>query len=151
MPPEELHAREAFYGNMIWIVDGRPFKDHFEVSKDFLPHPESKLLQDVVFFPNLASAYWKRSEAVEGSKLVRMHHSAEIAEEISADYQGHHFFRWRHPRQVWFQARCPVFLDFGCADLLRLGIYGRSGQRCVQRIAKRTLVEESGGTYHSLP
>lgn len=149
MPPEELHAREAFYGQMIWIVDGRPFARHFEIVEDPLPYPDSTLLQDVVFFPNLASAFWRKSETATGSKLVKMHRSAEIVNEIAADYRGHHFFRWKHARRMWLEATAPVFVDFGSADLLRLGMYGESGQRCVQRIAKRALVEENGGTYEA--
>jgi competence protein CoiA len=54
MSLEELRAREAFYGHMIWIVDGTPFASNFEVDRDPLPHPESRLLDEIVFPSGLA-------------------------------------------------------------------------------------------------
>ena len=147
MPLEEMQSRERFYGHMIWIVDGKPFADQFEVLTCPLPHPGSTILQDVVFFPNLASAFWRRSEVTPGSDMVEMHRSEEVANEIEADYRGHHFFRWKRPREVWRQATAPVFVDFGGHELLRLSRYNPDTQWCVQRVPKRVLIEKNGGTY----
>lgn len=145
MPPDELQSREKFYGHMIWIVDGSAFRDQFEVLPDPLPHPKSTLLEDVVFFPLTAGAFWRRSEASPGSSLVELHSSTKIGSEIQADYRGHHFYRWKRARQVWLEARAPVFIDFGTDELFRLGLYGQSEQRCVQRISKASLIEKNGG------
>lgn len=147
MSLEELRSREAFYGHMIWIVDGRPFANQFEVLPDPLPHPESSLLLDVVFFPQLASAFWRRSEATRGLRLVEMHRTSEIAEEIRANYCGHHFFRWKRAREVWQQAKAPVFIDFGGNEVLRIGTYNPPTQWCIRRLSKSDLVEKNGGTY----
>ena len=139
MPPEELQSREKFYGRMIWILDGKPFASQFDVFKYPLPHPESALLQDVLFSHQAAgAAFWRRSEASDGS-LVPFHDSSEIADEIMTDYRGHHFFRWKQPRKVWKEATAPVFIDFGSDELFRLLRYGQSGQWCVQRIATQAL------------
>lgn len=147
MSAEELQSRERFYGNMIWIVDGRSFASRFEVRDGQLPHPKSALLQDVEFFHPHASVFWRRSEAIEGSSMAEMHRSAEIANEIMADYRGHHFFHWKRPHQVWMEATAPVFIDFGTEELVRLCRYSPPTQWCVQRIAARALVEKNGGTY----
>ena len=137
MTPEELRSREQFYERMIWIVDARPFAASFVVLNDPLPHPDSKLHSDVVFFPELASAFWRLSERDRTSALVQMHHAREIAEEIQADYRGHHFFKWTRPRQVWLEATAPVFLDFGEQELLQLHRFGQFKQLCVQRRPRR--------------
>lgn len=147
MPADELRSREEFYGDMIWIVDGRSFAARFEILEDLLPHPESALLHDVVFFPHHASAFWRRSEQIDGLTLVEMHRSAEIASDITADYRGHHFFRWKRPHQVWMEATAPVYVDFGGQDLLRLSRYNPATQWCVQRVSAQALVEKYGGTY----
>lgn len=147
MPPDELQARENFYKRMIWIVDAQGFKTNFEIQSDPLPHPTSDLLNDVVVFPNLASAFWRKSERMEGSKMVEMHRSDLIADQIHESYRGHRFFKWKRPRSVWFSSTVPVFLDFGGRSLQRLGKYGNAGQWCVQRISKQALVQKNGGTY----
>jgi competence protein CoiA len=147
MSLQELQSREAFYGHMIWIVDGRPFAKQFEVLADPLPHPKSALLQDVVFFPDMASTFWRRSEAIPGSSLVEMHRANEIEEKIRFDYRGHHFFRWKRPREVWRQAKTPVFIDFGGTHIFRMANYNSASQWCVQRISKVALIEKNGGMY----
>lgn len=38
---DELRSRESFYQNMIWIVDGRSFKDRFTIFPDRLPATKS--------------------------------------------------------------------------------------------------------------
>jgi len=147
MPPEELQAREQFYKRMIWIVDATGFAGNFEVQKDPLPHPNAEILDDVVFFPNLASAFWRKSEQMEGSRMVEMHPSELIGDQIRDSYRGHHFFKRKKPRSVWFSSTVPVFLDFGDQCLYGLEKYGNSGQWCVQRISKKALVIKNGGTY----
>lgn len=145
MSPEELVARERFYGNMIWIVDASSFVQNFEIQIDPLPHPKAEFLKDVVFFQNLASAFWRRSEQISGSKMVEMHRSELISEQIKENYRGHHFFTWKKPRSVWFSSTAPVFLDFGDLYLYRLSRYGESTQWSVQRINKKSLIIKNGG------
>ncbi|MCC7248822.1 MAG: hypothetical protein IT473_09385 [Lysobacter sp.] len=147
MPLEEMRSREHFYKNMIWIVDGKPFTNQFELVPHLLPHPESKLLEDVVFFHPLANAFWRRSESTPDSSMVEMHRADKIAQEIAADYRGHHFFCWKRPREVWYSATAPVFIDFGGKELFRLGRYRPSTQWVAQRISKQALIEKNGGIY----
>lgn len=147
MPVEELEAREAFYKNMIWIVDGRPFAAQFEVCPEPLPHPGSPLLDDVVFFEGRGWAFWRRSENEAGATMVLMHKSEEIASQIREHYKGHHFFKWKRPRDVWFHAKAPVLIDFGGQELYRICEYQYPSTHCVQRISKRALIEKNGGAY----
>ncbi len=148
MPPNELQSREKFYGRMIWILDGSSFASQFDVSKYPLPHPESMLLNDVVFYQQAdGSAFWRLSERSASSQLVPFRPASEIGDEIMADYRGHHFFQWTRPRTVWMTATMPVFVDFGGDELFQLLRYGRFGHWCVQRTPTRDLVENNGGIY----
>lgn len=147
MPIEELQAREAFYKRMFWIVDARPFASQFERSKEPLPDPKAAMCADIRFAAGKASMFWRVSERLDSSSMVQIHSSRKIESEIRAHYKGHHFFTWTRPRTVWFEARMPVFLDFGHDELLWLQVYDELGQRCVKRVAKQALVEKNGGSY----
>lgn len=146
MSIEELRSREAFYKHMIWIVDGRPFAAQFKVQPEPLPHPQAPLLADVVFFERCGWAFWRRSENEAGTAMVLMHKAEEIEEQILENYRGHHFFEWKRPRDIWFQASSPVFIDFGGSELYRICQYTSSNQYCVQRVLKHALIEKNGGT-----
>jgi hypothetical protein len=47
---EELEQREAFYGDIIWVVTDEKFEKNFHILNQ-LPDPKSYLVEDVVFFP----------------------------------------------------------------------------------------------------
>jgi hypothetical protein len=144
MPVEELQAREAFYGSMIWIVDGTPFASHFEVDRDPLPHPTSTLLDEIVFPPGLAGAFFKRSDIEQGgSSLYELHRAETIQRRILEEYRGHHLFKWKRARTVWLQASAPVFIDFGSDVLHRLMRYSPPNRHCVQRISKAALISKN--------
>jgi competence protein CoiA len=100
-----------------------------------------------VFFSPHAAAFWRRSKSTPDSSMVEMHRAEKIAQEIKSDYRGHHFFRWNRPREVWYEASAPVFIDFGGHELLRLGRYSPPTQWVAQRISKQALLEKNGGTY----
>ncbi|WP_223825375.1 competence protein CoiA family protein [Halopseudomonas salina] len=148
MPVEELKAREAFYKHMIWIVDGRPFRTQFELRPEPLPHPDSQLLDDVVFFEGLGTVFWRRSENEANPAMVLMHKAEEIGSQIQEHYQGHHFFKWKRPREVWLQATAPVLIDFGGHEVYRICEYQNPSRHCVQLIQKRALIEKNGGSYN---
>ena len=88
-----------------------------------------------------------RADIDSGASMVELYRSATIEKQILADYRGHHFYKWARPREIWLQAKAPVFLDFGTQELVRLMRYNPETQRCVQRLSKRALVEKNGGTY----
>lgn len=71
------------------------------------------------------------------------HHSGrEIREEVIANYRGHHQFYWQRPRQTWFDAKCPVYIDFGEDLLYGLERYDETQVHCVRLVAKRKLIHD---------
>ena len=48
MTDEERISREEFYQNMIWVIDGRGFKNNFDIYHK-LPDPNSDIAQDLVW------------------------------------------------------------------------------------------------------
>ena len=147
MSPEELASREVFYGNMIWIVDGKPFEKQFEILESQLPHPNSDILKERIFYAPQAAIFCMRAELENGESMVELFSAKHIEQQIIADYRGHHFYKWTRPREIWLNATSPVFLDFGTDELVRLTHYNPKTQRCVQRISKRHLVEKNGGVF----
>jgi competence protein CoiA len=44
----ERISREKFYKNLVWVIDGRNFRDNFDIYH-MLPNPKSELAQDIVW------------------------------------------------------------------------------------------------------
>lgn len=44
----ERQSREAFYGNLVWVIDGRGFRDNIDIYH-LLPSPDSEIAQDLVW------------------------------------------------------------------------------------------------------
>lgn len=155
----ELRAREAFYGDMVWVVNGTKFVDHFEIVRSPAPDPSSELAKDLVItvLPAHLSSwlFFRRSEAPdhdfdgpqESRRLFQIHGFAEIEEAVRASRERHHFFHWRRPREVWFEAQNPVFLDFGEDLLWELVRYDNHVPWCVQWHSKSEFVKDHGGVW----
>jgi competence protein CoiA len=146
----ERQAREAFYGNLVWVVDGRSFQNKFDLYH-LLPDPDSELAKDVVWFKAQRGmkgandgAFWRRSEdpdAQRGSgSMVEVHSYREIKSEVEGSYRGHQQYDWVRPRRTWLETSYPVYLDFGDEWLLRLEYYGTTKLHRVYRISKRKFV-----------
>ena len=56
MTDGERESREAFYGKLIWIVDGRSFRDRFHVGW-MLPDPNADAFEDIVWFHQPRDAF----------------------------------------------------------------------------------------------
>ena len=159
MPPDELHSRENFYGDMIWIVNGDKFKQNFHVL-DAVPDPDADFVQDMVFVPQSLDirvlCFWRKSEQpdYEPGDLVRVHFVEEEEDtrrQINEHYIGHHIFAWKRAHSVWFESQKPVYFDFGSEDfVLQLKVYQTYGDRhlwCVQYVPKQFIIESNGGVY----
>jgi competence protein CoiA len=124
MTDAERLSRESFYGNLIWIVDGTPFRENFDIFH-VLPDPASEIAQDLMWFKATRGQrgaargiFWRLSENPETERsMVWIHSIREIEEEINQAYRGHHQYDWVQPRRTWLDATCPVYIDFG-DDLL---------------------------------
>ena len=149
MTDAERLSRENFYVNLIWVVDGRGFRDNFDVYH-VLPDPASKVAKDLVWFKatrpmrgTVNGMFWRRSENPDPeSKMVQVHGLSDIADEVNAAYVGHHQYDWIRPRRTWLEATCPVYIDFGGELLFRLEQYDDSGLTCVRKIHKRKFLHD---------
>ena len=117
----ERLARETFYRNLIWIIDGRDFRHNFDIYH-LLPDPASEVAQDLVWSkatrPMKGAAhglFFRLSEAVlddpEATKATVQHgwiHGIhEIETEVNKAYRGHHQYDWIRPRAAYL-ARCNL-------------------------------------------
>jgi hypothetical protein len=48
MTDAERESREVFYQNLVWVIDGTPFRKNFDI-RHMLPDPASELPQDLVW------------------------------------------------------------------------------------------------------
>jgi hypothetical protein len=153
MTDVERLARETFYGNLVWVVDGRGFIANFDIYH-MLPDPNSEAAKDLRWFKATrpmrgaaAGMFWRPSENPEYlaglTSLVTVHGIHHIQERVEEVYRGHHQYDWVRPRQTWLETTCPVYIDFGDDRLVRLETYDASGLRCVRLISKRKFVHDA--------
>ncbi|MGH7024220.1 MAG: competence protein CoiA [Caulobacteraceae bacterium] len=155
----ERQSREAFYGNLTWVIDGRGFRDNFDVYHQ-LPDPKSQVAQDIVWakatrpmrgaagglFFRLSDGrrdYPDREITKATLTFGFIHSLREIQTEVEQAYRGHHQYDWVRPRRTWLEASCPVYIDFGDDFLLKLEIYDDSNLPCVRYVAKRKFVHDA--------
>lgn len=152
----ERLSRESFYGNLVWVIDGRGFRDNFDIYH-LLPDPMSDLAQDLVWSKaqrhmngSNRGLFFRPSEnqdhqpgatkaTLKGGWVHGIH---EIEDQVNASYHGHHQYDWVRPRKTWLDATCPVYIDFGGDSLMRLEIYDETGLRCIRMISKRKFVHD---------
>ena len=169
MTDRERESREAFYGNLIWIVDGRSFENRFHLGY-MLPDPNADGFEDIVWChqpqdafrytssTGMVSPFWRISEerkhypalnrenirsVMPPGSLVLLHGGDDIRDQVLANYLGHHQFHWTLPRRTWFDAKCPVYIDFGEEVLYQLVEYDDTLELCVRLVAKRKLIHDA--------
>jgi len=153
MTDVERISREQFYGNLVWVIDGRGFEKNFDILH-LLPDPDSDLASDLVWFKGTrrmqgaaCGLFWRLSENPQNTRKefngAWMHGILEIEDEVNHAYCGHHQYDWVWPRRTWLEAECPVYLDFGDDHLVRLEVYDESGLPCVRLISKRKFVHDA--------
>jgi competence protein CoiA len=156
MTDAERLSRETFYGNLVWVIDGRGFRQNFDIYH-LLPNPDSELAQDLVWIKakrHMEGAnrglFFRVSEnqteqpgatraTLRGGWINGIH---EIEGKVNASYRGHHQFDWVRPRATWLDASCPVYIDFGEETLVRLDTYDESRPPCVFLVSKRKFVHD---------
>ncbi|HSH86909.1 MAG TPA: hypothetical protein VK958_06620 [Methylophilus sp.] len=160
----ERVAREEFYQNLVWVVDGRVFGGNFDIYH-MLPDPKSELAKDLVWSKakrHMHGAnrglFFRLSEALEENPLVTkatlncgwIHGINEIEDEVNELYNGYHQFDWVKPRVTWLEAKCPVYIDFSNEYLVKLEQYDESGLKCVRLISKKKFVHDVMVEDHAL-
>jgi len=158
MTDAERRSREDFYGNLVWVIDGRGFRDNFDIYH-LLPAPHSEIAQDLVWVKatrQLQGAargiFFRLSEGraeFPNENITKAtlrggfyHFIHEIEAEVEQAYQGHHQFDWVRPRRTWLDAASPVYIDFGDDRLVRLETYDESGLRCIRLVSKRKFLHD---------
>lgn len=150
MTDAERASREAFYKNLVWIVDGRGFKNQFDLHH-LLPDPDDEEAKDLVWYkaaPGKAGAnrgiFWRLSEnADHGSGGMVEMHGLHKVQHLIATYRGHQQYSWVRPRRTWLDAECPVYIDFGDEWLFQLQRYGFNKLQCVYRVAKKKFLHDA--------
>lgn len=148
MTDAERMSREGFYKNLVWVIDGRGFRSNFDIYH-LLPAPDSELAQDLIWSkatrPMQGAArglFFRKSECADPQTNGWVHGIGEIEDAVNRSYRGHHQYDWVRPRKTWLDATCPVYIDFGDQELIKLDTYDQSGLRCVYRIAKRKFLHD---------
>lgn len=157
MSAEERISREAFYHNLVRVLDGSVFAQDFDIYHT-LPAPDSVIAQDIVWSKakrhmagSSGGLFFRVSEAREQDPLATkatvrgawIHSLHDIEEQVLLSYRGHHQYDWVRPRRTWLEARSPVHIDFGDEHLVKLCTYDESGLQCIQSVAKKGFLHDS--------
>jgi len=154
----ERKAREDFYKNLVWVVDGKSFQANFDIYH-MLPDPQSEVAQDIVWskaqrhmqgsnngiFFRLSEAkevYPELNITKENLQFGLIHSFQEIKTEIEKSYNGYHQYDWIRPRKTWIEAQCPVYIDFGDEFLVKLENYDASNLHCIRLVAKQKFIHD---------
>ena len=108
---EELRSREAFYPNLVWVVNGIKFKG-FKILKH-LPDVDDHTLLDFEFLHRSNLTMVRKGE----TKVMTFHHPELRSIPLTSHYYS---FRWSHPHRVWYEAKCPIIIDLGGYFLYQL-------------------------------
>jgi competence protein CoiA len=155
----ERQSREAFYGNMIWIVNGTPFRAQFDIYHQ-LPDPDTDLGGDIVWYKahralpgTQIGMFWRKSENPDAYTsslgLVEVHDTRKLSPAVRDSFCGHHQYDWVRPRAGWLESACPVFIDFGEEWVWQLGHYGAQKLPCVRAVSKVKLVHDAMTEVHA--
>lgn len=107
----ELLSREAFYPNLIWVLNGKKFKG-FKILKA-LPDVDDPALANFEFSYTANLTMVRKSDLLNGvgkPRVLTFHHPELRSVQLTSHYYS---FCWRHPHRVWYEAKCPIIIDFG--------------------------------------
>jgi competence protein CoiA len=160
MSDAERLSREIFYQNLVWVIDGRSFRNNFHVFHA-LPDPISKLADDLVWFKakyqnkgttdgmffrlSTTRLSYPTQEIMKGTTdigMVQLHGIREILADVQSNYVGHHQYDWIKPRKTWLDATCPVYIDFDDEFLVMLEIYDATSLPCIRFVAKDQFLQD---------
>lgn len=152
MNDEELASREAFYGNMVWVINGASFLKNIEICTR-LPSPDDPRSHDMRVYPPRSGCdefmYYLVSENEPNATMVLLHDSRDIQSLVEETYDGHHLFIWKHPREIWYRSSIPVYLDFGGSVLWQLKKFNSGSTRCLKSVSKALFITENEGSVES--
>ena len=115
---QELISREAFYPNLVWILNGKKFKG-FRILKS-LPDVDDPKLAEYEFCHSDHLSMLRKSEVLQGivkPKRLNFHHPEIKNISLTSHYYS---FCWKQPHGVWFKANAPIIVDLGGHFLYQL-------------------------------
>ncbi|MGF1879188.1 hypothetical protein L4D77_28445 [Photobacterium frigidiphilum] len=142
MSQKELQSREQFYGDMVWVVNGRNLAKNMKL-RAALPDPTHESMADIgVQNTNHKThfIYYHISE-YQPDELIEIHSSDKIEHLINDTHAGHFFYEWKRPKHVWLNATKPVYLDFGKDILWKLMRFNDYSSFCIQAHRKKEFLE----------
>ncbi len=145
MSHKELQSREHFYGDMIWVVNGRSLAKNMKL-RAALPDPNHASMVNIgVQNTNHKThfIYFHISE-YQPDELIEIHSSDKIESLIKGTHVGHFFYEWKRPKQVWLNATKPVYLDFGKGILWQLKRFNEFSSFCIQAHRKEEFLRRYG-------
>ncbi|MFC4210880.1 competence protein [Pedobacter lithocola] len=107
----EMQSREAFYPNLIWILNGKKFKG-FRILKN-LPNPNDSKLVDYEFCNTDHLSMVRKAEVIDGiikPKVLNFYHKEIKGVAITSNF---YHFCWKQPHAVWYAAKAPIYVDLG--------------------------------------
>lgn len=115
---QELESREAYYPNLVWVLNGKKFKG-FRLLKH-LPDVNSPDLFPYEFCHCDHLSMIRKIDLLEERgrvKVLNFHHPELKRIPITSYYYS---FCWKNPHRVWYQAKCPLIIDLGGHFLYQL-------------------------------
>lgn len=115
---KELRSREAFYPKLVWVLNGKKFKG-FRVLKR-LPDVDDPKLSNYDFCHTDHLSMVRRTEILAGyqkPKVLNFYHPEIKDVPLTTHYYS---FTWKHPHQVWFEAKSQIIVDLGGHFLYQL-------------------------------
>jgi hypothetical protein len=115
---KELRSRESFYPNLVWVLNGKKFKG-FRVLKA-LPDVDDPKLTGFEFCHSDHLSMIRKSELLSGivkPKILNFYHPELNGIPFTSHYYS---FCWKHPHQVWFEAKSQIIVDLGGHFLYQL-------------------------------
>ena len=107
----ELNSREAFYPNLIWVLNGKKFKG-FKILKH-LPDVDDPKLKDYEFCHSDHLSMVRKSEVTQGlpnPKILNFYHPELQGIKLTSNLYS---FCWKQPHSVWYLATAKIIVDLG--------------------------------------
>ncbi len=114
----EMKSREAFYPNLVWILNGKKFKG-FKILKH-LPDVNDIRLAEFEFRNRANLSMVRRADilmGIQNPKPLTFHHPELRTIPLTSHLYS---FCWRFPHRVWYEATCPIIIDLGGHFLYQL-------------------------------
>ncbi|TDQ11533.1 competence protein CoiA family protein [Pedobacter metabolipauper] len=115
---EELRSREAFYPNLVWVLNGKKFKG-FRILKH-LPDLDDPMLSGYEFCHTDHLSMIRKSDFLQGiekPKVLNFYHPEIKGLKFTSHYYS---FCWKQPHRVWYEAKAPIIVDLGGHFLYQL-------------------------------